>query len=46
MDIPPHPQSLTIVRYASGIIKDIENGSTLADLKFKPNESLTVSLRN
>jgi hypothetical protein len=30
----------------SGSIKDSENGSTLADLKFKPNETLTVNMRN
>ncbi len=44
MEVPPHPQNLTISRYlTSTTLKDIDNGSTLAELRFRSNETLTVS---
>lgn len=44
MDQPPHPQSISINRYSTtSTLKDIDNGSTLAELKFRSTETLTVS---
>lgn len=46
-DTPAHPQTISINRYStSSTIKDSENGSTLAELRFRPNEVLTVSTKS
>ncbi len=40
----PHPQNIKLNRFSSGTtVKDTQNGSTLAELKFKPTESISVT---
>lgn len=47
MDTPVHPCSIKLSRYSSGgEITDNHNGSTLAELKFKRTEALSVSTRS
>jgi hypothetical protein len=42
-----HPASIRIYRYTGSVdLKDYENGRTLAELRFKPNESLSAFKRN
>jgi hypothetical protein len=42
-DVPSHPASIRIYRFAGSTdIKEIDNGKTLAELKFKPNETITA----
>jgi len=44
METPAHPQTITINRFASSsTLKDSDNGSTLAGLGFKQNDSITVT---
>jgi hypothetical protein len=43
-DLPCHPMNITLSRYStSGSIKDIENGSTLEELKFYRKEGITIT---
>ena len=43
-DLPCHPMNITLSRYStSGILKDIENGTTLEELKFYRKEGLTIT---
>lgn len=40
----PHPFSFKVIRCKdASVVKDINNGSTLAELKFKPNENLNIA---
>lgn len=44
---PIHPCLIRIYRYAGCIdLKESDNGKTLAELHFKPNEQITVYKRN
>jgi len=41
--VPSHPGTISIHRLVGSTkIKDVDNGMTLRELKFKPNETLTV----
>lgn len=43
---PPHPYSLVVSRYTTATtLKDTENGSTLAELRWRSKETLTIGFK-
>lgn len=46
-EAPCHPSTVRIYRYTGSLdLKESDNGKTLAELRFKPNESLSVFRKN